>query len=282
MSGGNLYRKLDHLKNLIRNFQNVLVAYSGGVDSTFLLKICKDTLNKNVMAVIASSPTYSRDEIEFAKKIVKKMKVNYLVIETEELEDKNFSRNTPLRCYYCKLELFSKIKKIAEEQNIKYIVEGSNYDDLKDFRPGLKALKELGIRSPFLEVKLRKQEIRKLSKELGLPTYNKPSYACLSSRISYYEEITPEKLKMIEEAERFFKKNGFSLVRVRLHNKVCRIEVERNKINLLLEENLRRNVVKKLKTLGFTYITLDLEGYRTGSMNEEILKRRGKIYDFCI
>jgi uncharacterized protein len=267
-----LYRKLNSLKKIISDFKSVLVAYSGGVDSTFLLKVCKDVLNNNVLAVIAISPAYSEDEIKFARRMAKIIGVKYLLIETDELKNKDFCKNTPFRCYYCKKELFSKLKKIAEENNIEYVIEGTNYDDLKDFRPGLNAIKELGIRSPLLEAKLRKKEIRELSKYFSLPTYDKPSYACLSSRFPYYEEITEDKLKMIDEAERFLKRCGFSQVRVRYYKNICRIEVEKKELNLFLEENFRKKIVKKFKDLGFIYITLDLEGYRSGSMNEELRK----------
>lgn len=263
-----IYKKLISLQKIIKNLGSVLVAYSGGVDSTFLLKICKDVLKNNVLAVIATSETYSKEEVKFATKMAKNLGVRYILIKTEELKNKNFVKNYEDRCYYCKKELFTELKKIAKENNIEYVIEGTNYDDRLDFRPGIKAIKELGIKSPLLEAKIKKEEIRKLSKKLGLLTYNKPSYACLSSRIPYYEEITLEKLKRIGDGEKFLKSNGINQVRVRYHNNICRIEVDKKDINLFLDSDFRDKVVKKFKNLGFNYITLDIQGYRSGSMNE--------------
>lgn len=260
--------KLTRLKNILKKINSVLVAYSGGVDSTFLLKVALDTLGKNnVFAVIAKSETYPSSEIKYAVRIAKFLGAKYSVIKTNELKDKRFVKNPVNRCYYCKKELFSRLKKIAKKLKINYVVDGSNYDDRLDFRPGSIAGKKLGIRSPLKEANITKKDIRKLSKNMGLPTWNKPSFACLSSRIPYGNKIELKVLKMIDSAEKSLKEFGFNQVRVRHHNNIARIELDSKGIKKVLKNNLSKKIAERLKKIGYTYITLDLEGYRSGSMN---------------
>ena len=264
--------KLDDLKHILKELSNVLVAFSGGVDSTFLLKVASDVLGENVIAVTADSETYPSSELKYAKQIARKLGVEHIIITTDELSNPEFVKNPINRCYLCKKELFLKMKKFAEKRGIYHIIEASNYDDLKDFRPGRKAIQELGIKNPLLDVKLTKEEIRQLSRKEGLPTWNKPSYACLASRIPYGVKITTEKLKRIEKAEKFLKSLKLHQVRIRDYGDMARIEVSKNDIPLISKEEIRTKVIEKLNKLGYHYITLDLEGYRTGSMNKGIGK----------
>lgn len=248
--------------------KSVLVAYSGGVDSTFLLKIAKDTLKDNVLAVIAESPTYPESEVRFAVAMCERLGVRRRVIKTDEFSDENFVSNPRERCYYCKTELFSRLKKIAEENTIPYLLDGSNYDDRSDFRPGNRAREELGIRSPLMELAFTKQDIRIFSKELGLPTWDKPSYACLASRIPYGTRITEGLLSKVEEGEEFLRSLGFKQVRVRHHGHIARIEVDKDSFARIVEEEVKDEIARKFEELGYTYVALDLKGYRTGSMNK--------------
>lgn len=260
--------KLEDLKeNLRKNIKSAVIAFSGGVDSTFLLKIAHDILEDKIIAVTATSSAYPKRELEEAKKYARLIGVKHLIIESEELDIKGYRENPINRCYYCKKELFSKLKKIAEENNVAYILDGANLDDTGDFRPGMRASKELGVLSPLKEAELTKEDIRKLSKKMGLPTWNKPSFACLASRFPYGNEINSQKLKMVEEAEQFLLNLGFKQVRVRHHNEIARIEVAPEERDKFFNINLMDEVGKKLKEIGFTYVTLDLLGYRTGSMN---------------
>jgi len=264
----NRYRKLEILKEILRETESALIAYSGGVDSTFLLKIARDTLGSDVLAVTADSPTYPSQEIQEAKALARKLSVRHLTIETEEFADSNFISNPPDRCYYCKKELFSKLRKIARENHLNHILDGSNLDDEKDFRPGMRAAREFGVRSPLREAGFTKEDIRQLSKELDLATWNKPALACLASRFPYGKPLTKQDLGRVGKAEKLLRDMGMGQVRVRHHGHIARIEVPRGEINRFLSDSFRKKLVDKLKELGYTYVTLDLEGYRTGSMNE--------------
>ena len=247
----------------------VLVAFSGGVDSTLLLKVAKDALGDgNVLAVTALSPLYPERELTGVKKLIQTVGVRHLLIESNELEIPGFSKNPPDRCYYCKKELYAELLNLAKKEAIPFIVEGSTLDDEKDHRPGKKAVQELGVRSPLKEAAFTKMEVRELSKVLGLPTWDKPSFACLASRFPYGEEITEEGLRMVDEAEDFLFRMGFKQFRVRHYQNLARIEILPEEMGRLMEGALKGKVVSHLKTIGYKYVTLDLQGFRSGSMNE--------------
>ncbi len=229
-----LQQKLNKLKNILSRMQSVVVAFSGGADSSLLLKVAQDTLNRRVLAVIARSETYPENEIRAAETFAKKLKVKYQIIKTEELRNPKFYRNPLNRCFFCKEELFSKLKKIASQNNLNFVADGSNFDDLRDFRPGGLAAKKLKVRSPLKEAGFTKNDIRQLSKKLGLRTWDKPSFACLSSRFPYGVEINKERLKKVQAAEQFLKNLGFRQVRLRHHNKIAIIEVLKKEITNVL------------------------------------------------
>ncbi|MBM4348555.1 MAG: ATP-dependent sacrificial sulfur transferase LarE [Deltaproteobacteria bacterium] len=264
-----LKNKIEKLKEIFQSMGKVVVAFSGGVDSTFLLKIARDTLGaENVLAVTALSPLYPERELRGAKKMAEEMGVKHLLIESNELEIEGFSKNPPDRCYFCKRELFGELKKLADRESASLVVEGSTMDDEQDYRPGKKAVRELGIRSPLIEASFTKADVREASKTLGLPTWNKPSFACLASRFPYREEITEDGLRMVDEAEGFLIGLGFKQVRVRHYKDLARIEIYKEEIERLLDGTIREKVVEHLKKIGYQYITLDLQGFRSGSMNE--------------
>jgi len=262
--------KLAKLQKHLKQLESVAVAYSGGVDSTFLLKVAYEVLGDNVIAVTARSSTYPEREFREAAEFVREMGIRHVVITSEELDIAGFADNPPERCYYCKRELLSKVIAVAHENNIRHVVEGSNVDDLGDYRPGMKAVRELGVESPLQEAGLGKEEIRILSKKMDLPTWNKPAFACLASRFPYGQKITSDKLKIIDQAEQFLLDLGIRQVRVRHHGDIARIEVSREERNLFFDTDLMDKVYEKFKQLGFMYTALDLKGYRTGSMNEVI------------
>jgi uncharacterized protein len=260
--------KFDKLKNILEDMGSLLVAFSGGVDSTLLLKVAHDLLGEGAVAATALSVTYMPSEFEEAKKLAKDIGGRHIIINSEEMEVEEFRENPPDRCYFCKDELYTKLREVAVREGIPYIVDGTNYDDLSDHRPGMRAAREQGVRSPLKEAELTKDEIRYLSKELGLPTWNKPEMACLSSRIPYGTSITREALLKIGEAEMFLRSLGFGQLRVRHHDTIARIEVDKDSIKYLLNDDMREKVVKRLKELGYLYVTIDLEGYRRGSLND--------------
>jgi len=272
-----LEQKFDKLKNILKELGSAAIAYSGGVDSTFLLKVSKDVLSDNVIAITAKSSTYPEREFNEARKFVKQFGAKHIVIVSEELEIEGFAKNPVNRCYFCKKELFTKVWEVAKENGIKHVLDGSNFDDIGDFRPGMKAAKELSVVSPLKAAELTKKDIRELSKILGIPTWNKPSFACLSSRFPYGNEITVEKLNMVEKAEQLLMDMGFRQLRVRHHGDIARIEVASEERENFFDANIMDNVGKKLQELGFKYVTLDMLGYRTGSMNEVLTKKDKEI-----
>jgi uncharacterized protein len=262
----NTEQKYRDLQAIIKTLQKVVVAFSGGVDSTFLLKACIDVLgNENVLAFIGKSPTCPEREIEEARGLAALIGAEYLIEETTEMADQNFIQNSKSRCYYCKTHLFHKAWEIARTKGFDHVAEGSNLDDMDDFRPGRKACMEQSIRSPLLEASLSKSEIRELSKALSLPTYDKPAFACLSSRVPYGVAIDANDLKKIERSEDFLQGLGIRQVRVRYHGSIARIEVMGEDFQKVIAHG--EEISEALQVIGFLYITLDLKGYRTGSMN---------------
>lgn len=263
--------KLDQLKNAIGRVSSAVIAFSGGVDSTFLAKVAGDVLNGNVLLVTASSSTYPKRELEGAIEIARLLNLPHRIIESEELEIEGFAENPSNRCYYCKSELFTRIKAIAFSERYQVVFEGSNADDLNDFRPGRKAINELGIVSPLLDAQLSKSEIREFSLKMGLPTAKKASFACLASRFPYGEKITREKLDRVGDAEEKIYDLGFRQFRVRSHGDLARIEF--SVMDLDRAWNQRVLIKTICKNAGFAYVAIDLDGYRTGAMNEVLSEK---------
>lgn len=262
--------KLEKLKELLKPLPGVVVAYSGGVDSTFLAVIAREVLGDRALAVTAVSPTYPDHQLAEAKEWAARFGINHTVITTNEFDEPNFVGNPPDRCYYCKMALFQELKKLAQEKGNWTLLDGANIDDLADHRPGRRAAEELGVRSLLQEVGLTKQEIRDFSQEMSLPTWAKPAYACLASRVPYGSGITPEVLKRIDLAENFLTGLGLVQIRVRDHFPLARIEVGKTELGLAWDN--RELISLKLHEIGYPYVTLDLDGFRSGSMNE-ILKQ---------
>ena len=258
--------KLERLKGKLKKMNKVAVGFSGGVDSSFLLKILSDVLGKNTLAITIKSPAHPKSEIEEALRIVGSMNVKHEIIDLDITESSEFKKNNIDRCYYCKKMIFSKIKDVAKKDDIDYVVDASNANDLDDYRPGIKALKEIGIISPLIDVNLTKKEIRDLSRHLNLDTWNKPSFACLASRFPYEIEISKVRLKQVEKAEMFLNSLGLIELRVRYHNEIARIEVPKPAFQTVLKYS--KEITKQFKKFGFKYVTLDIEGYRSGSLNE--------------
>ena len=260
--------KLVELHRYIRKLRSLVIAFSGGVDSTFLLKAAHDVLGDNVIAVTARSVSFPQRELNEAMDFCRSEGIRHIVVDSEELDIDGFSHNPVNRCYLCKHELFEKILAIAEQNNIRYVAEGSNMDDEGDYRPGLQAVAELHIKSPLRDVGLNKQEIREYSRQLGLRTWDKQPFACLSSRFPYGEEITEQKLRMVDKAEQLLLDLGFHQLRVRIHGEIARIEVLPDEFEKIL--SCRERISRAFKEYGFQYVTMDLQGYRTGSMNETL------------
>lgn len=265
--------KYARLDAVLREIGRVVIGFSGGVDSTLLLRAALDTLGADgVLAVIGDSDSYPSREMEEAKALAEEMGARYTVIRSKELEDVRYTANPSNRCYYCKSDLFSRLTAICRAEGFAAVLDGNNADDVGDWRPGQQAARELGVRSPLMEIGMRKAEVRELSRALGLRTWDKPAFACLASRIPYGAPITREKLSAVEEAENFLRDLGFAQVRVRHHGELARIEVAPALIDRLLEQSLRACIAARLHELGFLYVTLDLQGYRMGSMNEALGK----------
>ncbi|MDI6845129.1 MAG: ATP-dependent sacrificial sulfur transferase LarE [Candidatus Saccharicenans sp.] len=264
-----LLKKYRRLLRILKSYGSVLVALSGGVDSSLLLKAASEALGKNLLAVTVDSPIHHREEIKAARQLTGALRVRWMRVKSDDYLREEFRRNDPLRCYHCKLAVFGKLKEVAAEKGLSMVVDGSNLDDDRDYRPGHRALVELDVRSPLKEAGLRKSEIRLLARYLGLSGWNRPSNACLATRIPFGQPIEPEILGKIAEGENFLKRLGFSQVRLRHHGEVVRLEIWPEEMPAILAPNNRQKVVKRLKKLGWKYITFDLEGYRTGSLNPE-------------
>lgn len=271
-------KKQDKLKEIITGYGSLAVAFSGGVDSTFLLKTAHDCLGENCAAITGRSESFPEREYKESTDFCASYGIRQIAFDSGEIDTPGYAENPVNRCYLCKHSLFISLLKIAHDNKLKYVAEGSNMDDNGDYRPGLNAVAELGIKSPLREAQLYKEEIRMLSKEEGLSTWDKPAYACLASRFVYGEQITREKLNMVDKAEDFLIGMGFKQVRVRIHEKIARIEIAQNDFERILNGDLRNKIHDELKSYGFTYVTLDLRGYRTGSMNETLSGEEIKKY----
>jgi uncharacterized protein len=262
--------KLKSLEAILYDMRSVLVAYSGGTDSTFLLKVASNILGDRTIAVTASSATYPPGELQEARHNAEIIGIKHLIVSTNEFDDPNFTSNTPDRCYYCKKELFTKLFELAQQHSLNYVIDGSTCDDEKDFRPGTRAAVEFRVRSPLKDAGFTKEEIRAHSKDMHLPTWDKPPLPCLSTRFPYGTQITKEKVVRVGRAEEFLAGFGIRQLRVRDHDNIARIEVPRKDMPMFLDEEISKQIMENFKALGYTYVTLDIQGYRMGSMNEPL------------
>ena len=266
--------KYEHLQAILSDMESVLVAYSGGVDSALLLKVAHDVLGTRAIGAIATSPAYAAEETEEALAVAEQMGIPVITLETHELEDERYVANDFNRCYFCKTELFTRLEPLAKQYNLRHIAYGVNKDDDSDFRPGQRAAREFSVRGPLKEAGMGKREIRAVARLLGVPIWDKPAMACYSSRIPYGSKVDVASLQMIYKAEKLLRDLGFRQVRVRHHDKIARIEVERSELSRLIEDEVSRVVTDGLRKIGYTYVTVDLLGYRTGSINESFFKKK--------
>ncbi len=270
MDKDSLTRKKDHLLSIISGYGSLMVAFSGGVDSTFLLAVAHEALKKNLIAITARSPLHPVRENNAAVAFAESLGIKHILIESKEMSQPSFRANTKDRCYLCKQYVFSDILKIARDMGVEHVAHGANLDDLEDFRPGFAAANEMGVKAPLVDAGLTKNDIRALSKKMSLETWNKPPMACLATRIPYGTPINTRDLKMVEQAEDVLLQLGFGSCRVRLHDKVARIEVDLKEITKVLDQGIRQQIIEKFRAIGFFHVALDLEGYRQGSMNRPL------------
>lgn len=271
-----LQTKYDKLIGIIRELESVIVAFSGGADSTFLARAAKDAVGEHALLVTADSETYPEAELAEAKRLAELLGMRHIVVQTRELDNPEYAKNPPNRCFFCKEELFTRLKPVAEAERVGHLIYGANMDDLGDHRPGMQAARQMGVKAPLIDAGLTKGEIRELSRALGLPTWDKPSFACLSSRFPYGDPITAEKLRQVDAAEAFLRSLGFRQFRVRHHDTLARLEIPLEEIPRLWEDGRYEKIAARLRELGYLYVAVDLQGFRSGSMNEmlKLINRR--------